>query len=269
VLQTWQSAPSARNLILSALSADAPRTSLQTLARIGHVFGVDAGTVRVTVGRLVRDGLLRQVERGHYAIGEHGSALQARVRRWRTAEDRTRSWDRAWIIVLVAHLGRTDRSRLRSRERALKLNGFAQADEGYWVRPDNLLSAVPEIAREAMVLGLEREAVVFGSAEALPRDVGRLKALWSTDDLSAGYQAWIGELDASTERLPKLSPEDAARESFLLGQAVIRAINLDPLLPAEMVDVDLRRRMVDGMIAYDRIGKECWASLELTSPRAA
>ena len=268
MLHDWRSLPPVRNLVLSALSTDTP-TTLQSLVRIGQVFGVDAATTRVTLGRLVRDGLLRQIDRGQYAIGEGGAALRERVRRWRTVGARTRPWEGSWLIVLVDHLGRADRTRLRLRERALKLSGFARAEEGYWLRPDNLRPTMPEIISEAVSLGLEPNAVAFGSAEALSANAARLHGLWPIDDLVAAYRFWIDELDASMTRLPTMRREEAARESFLLGQAVIRAINLDPLLPAEMIDTDLRCRMVEQMIAYDEIGRRCWSELDLEVRPAA
>lgn len=262
MLHEWRSAPPARSLILSALSADAPSTTLKSLTRIGRLFGVDAPAIRVAVGRLVRDGLLRQTERGQYAIGDRGTAVRARVRSWRTAEARTRPWTGTWVIILVGHLGRTDRTRLRTRERALRLSGFAQADEGFWARPDNLQATVAEIIGQAVELGLDPNAVAFGGAEALPQDLARLESLWSGDDLAASYRGWIDELEASLTRIRGMDVESAARESFLLGQAVIRSISLDPLLPAEMVDIRLRHRMIELMIAYDEIGKQCWARFD-------
>lgn len=261
-LHDWRSTPPARSLILSALSTDAQATTLKALTRIGRLFEVDAAAIRVAVGRLVRDGLLRQTERGQYAIGERGAAIRARVRGWRAAEARTRPWTGAWIIILVDHLGRTDRTRLRARERALKLSGFAPADEGYWARPDNLRAPAMEIVSEAIELGLDPNAIVFGAAEPLPQELPRLRNLWSAEKLAATYRAWIEEMDASLAHIAAMDVESAARESFLLGQAVIRSINLDPLLPAEMVDTRLRRRMIDLMVAYDEVGKRCWATLD-------
>ena len=55
---------------------------------------------------------------------------------------------------------------------------------------------------------------------------------------------------------------EAARETLLLGQSVIRTINTDPLLPAEMVDAALRAEMIAAMQRYDTIGKGFWAKVE-------
>jgi phenylacetic acid degradation operon negative regulatory protein len=225
---------------------------------MGELFGIDAAAVRVAVGRLVREGLLIQVERGRYAIGGRGAALQTRVRGWRDAEARTRQWDGGWLLVLVDHLGRTDRVRLRARERALRLSGFARSEAGFWARPENLAARLETIVAEAIELGLDPAAIAFAGAAALPLEEVKLRRLWSAETLGESYRGWIEAMAASLARLPTMTKDAAARETLLLGQAVIRAINLDPLLPAEMVDAALRRRMIADMVAYDAAGRRAW-----------
>ncbi len=259
--QDWQATPPARALILSLLSSGGTGpTALAALTRMGALFGVDAATVRVAVGRLVREGLIEAAERGQYALGARGAAMGTRVRGWRQAEARTRGWDGGWLLILVDHLGRADRVRLRARERALRLSGFAQSDAGFWARPDNLAAPLPHLIAEAVALGLDPAAIAFGNAAPLRQEEAKLRALWSADDLAAGYRFWIDAMDASAARVARMAPDEGARETLLLGQAVIRAINLDPLLPDALVDAALRRRMIDAMIAYDEIGRRAWAA---------
>ena len=262
-LQDWRTPPPAPALVLAFLATARDDTaSASQLVRMGAVFGVDARAMRVALGRLVRDGLLRQAGRGLYGVGGAGAAVQARVRDWRRLEERVRPWSGGWTLVLVDHLGRTDRKRLRRRERALRLGGLAHAPEGFWVRPDNLQLTPADFLAQLVALGLDEGAALFSEARTLGEQDARLRALWSGDALSADYAAWTERLAESAARLPALAPSEAARESFLLGQAVLRTINLDPLLPAELVDVGRRRALVAAMADYDRLGKGCWAALD-------
>jgi phenylacetic acid degradation operon negative regulatory protein len=82
--------------------------------------------------------------------------------------------------------------------------------------------------------------------------------LWSTDALKARYESAIAAMQASRKAVAGLSPDAAAKETLLIGQSVIRAINLDPLLPEEIGDATLFRKMVSEMKDYDRFGRTCW-----------
>lgn len=229
------------------------------LTRRAAIFGVDAAAMRMALGRLGREGLVKQVERGWYVIGTAGEAVNRLARGWATAEARVREWNGRWIVVLADHLGRTDRRQLRAREQALRLTGLARTAAGVWVRPDNLAPDLPALAERLRALGLDAEATVLGGASALPDEAAAYSALWPAPALVRDYRWWIAEMDASEARLTTADEETGARETLLLGQSVIRAINRDPLLPRELVDTALRARMIERMRCYDVLGKGYWA----------
>lgn len=232
------------------------------LARRAAVLGVDAAAMRVALGRLVRERIVRSPARGSYAIGELGQAMNALARGWREGEARVRPWEGRWLVVSVDHLGRTDRRQLRLRERALRLGGFARADSGLWVRADNLAQSLGDTAARLEALGLDAGALFLGDATARAADDAAFRALWPRSVIEAGYRHWIAELAASEARLATLDRDAAARETLLLGQAVIRAINLDPLLPDALVDTALRARLTAAMRRYDDTGRACWARID-------
>lgn len=257
MLYDWRQPVTPRSLALWFLSTAAPAPlRAATLIGRGAIFTIEPAAMRVALGRLVRDRLAVQPERGVYALGPAAAALHARARGWTRAEERARAWDGAWVVVLTHHLGRTDRSRLVLRERALRLVGLAQAGPGMWVRPDNLVVPVRE---EAQGLGLEEEAVVLTACRsAAAEQDATFRALWPVAGLEAGYRFWIAEMAASTARLRGAGATEAARETYLLGQSVLRAINSDPMLPAELVDVALRARMVEAMKRYNAMALGWW-----------
>jgi phenylacetic acid degradation operon negative regulatory protein len=62
----------------------------------------------------------------------------------------------------------------------------------------------------------------------------------------------------SEQRLFNLDVKQATKESFLIGEHVIRKINQDPLLPEEMVDASARKKLLTTMIDYDRTCHPIW-----------
>ena len=249
---------SARTLVLSLMSVPGRRPqTLAYLSRAGGLFGMEPTAIRMAVTRLVKEGLLESVDRGVYATGPKAAAFTAEISDWRNAPARTGGW----TGVLTNHLGRTDRKDLRARMRALRLYGFAQAEAGLWVRPDNLHLSLDKLRAALTNIGLQEDALLLTiSATALP-DGTDWQGLWSTADLKATYEGAICAMQASRQAAAKLPADDAARETLLIGQSVIRTINLDPLLPEDIGDAALFREMVSEMDAYDAFGRTFWDQL--------
>ncbi|MBU1287291.1 MAG: hypothetical protein KJ871_06145 [Alphaproteobacteria bacterium] len=253
---------SARTLVLSLMSVPGRRPqTLAYLSRAGGLFGMEPTAIRMAVTRLVKDGLLESVDRGVYATGPKAAAFTAEISNWRNAPDRTRPWAGGWIGVLTNHLGRTDRKDLRARMRALRLYGFAQAEAGLWVRPDNLRLSLEQLRAALLRIGLQEDALVVTITDTALPDSADWQGLWSTADLRATYEGAIAAMQRSRTAAAWLPADDAARETLLIGQSVIRTINLDPLLPEDIGDAALFRKMVSEMDAYDRFGRTFWDQL--------
>ena len=250
---------SAPELILSlADAAPEPRLSAADLVAAGALLGIDTGTIRVAAARLVKKGVLEQPTRGQYRLGSRGGELHRRILAWHRVEEQLAHWDGRWIGIFTAHLGRSDKSGLRARERALRLKGFAAARPGLAVRPANLRTQPAELRAELAELGLDEDALLLGIDATDPAHPFDPASLWDLAALEQSYRANCARLEASTSRLPRLDTQSAARETLLVGRAVMRDILIDPLLPEAMVDTALRRHMIDAMRRYDRLGKNCW-----------
>ncbi len=262
MLHDWRAPVTPKSLALWFLSTAAPAPlRAGTLIDRARIFDIEPAAVRVALGRLVREGLADQAERGVYSLGPNAAALHAKARQWPRVEDGVRPWDGAWIVVLTHHLGRINRPRLQAGERALRLTGFVEADTGAWVRPDNLRRDTPSLAGELAGLGLDAQATILAGCVAQSADDARFRALWSPDLLEDGYRFWIGELEASEARTAAMPVTEAARETFLLGQSVIRAINSDPLLPDDLVDTELRGTLVNAMVRYNAMALQHWSKV--------
>lgn len=248
----------AAELILALMdSAANPELKSRYFVAAGTLFTIDPRTMRVALTRLVKNGVLVQMDRGLYGLGPSGGELHSTVRNWATVEANLTTWDGGWIAVYLGHLRRT-KADVRQRERALRLLGFAPADANLWIRPANLKSSLSEVRERLLGLGLNTTAMVIALEDVLPKNAIRVDQLWDIANLEQRYRTRITELSDSQHDAVTLTLEDRARATLLLGRAVTRDILIDPLLPKEMLDTDLRSRMIKAMHRYDRLGKACW-----------
>lgn len=261
---------SARALVLSLMSStEAAPQAIGQLIDAAALFGIEAATLRVAVTRLMKDGLLESPERGIYSPGPKAQALMRRVQQWEHVADRVVDWNGDWLVALTRHLGRSDRKQLRARERALALFGYQQTEEGFWVRPANLSGSLDQHRAGLTDIGADEDIILMRAADmamARPQDWA---GLWSPEALSQSYARAIETMEASLARLDRLELDEAARETLLVGQPVIRAINFDPLLPPELGDQAGFLRMAEKMQAYNRVGQACWQRYYAALEKAA
>lgn len=250
----------ASELVLPLLSAT-PRGELSTaqLVSAGSLFDIDPTALRMALSRLTRDQRVQAVRRGVYAIGPMAKFLNDFVTTWRDVRSLKIDWNGEWLAVLTSHLGRSDRKRLRTRERALQLFGFAFDDSGGWVRPANLDLTLTEMKEGLTSLGVEEDAMYLRIAESVkPEDVC-WHSRWDVAALNRTYQDATELLKKSSDRLSSEPLDGAARTSFLHGQTVIALINRDPLLPIEILGSDAFDEMHAQMVTFDKLGREIWA----------
>lgn len=258
---------SAKALILSLISStDTDRQMIGSLIHAGALFGIEPATLRVAATRLLKDGLLESPERGIYVPGPKSQALTRRVQQWRDAGNKMVAWNGDWLAAMTNHLGRRDRRQLRTRERALALFGYQEAEAGLWVRPANLARPLDAHRADLLGIGADETIPVLRIAEMAAPDMRGWRELWSVEALEQSYRAAIGAMTDSLNHIGKLSAAEAARETLLIGQAAIRVINFDPLLPPELGNQELFLQMVSQMRAYNEVGIACWQAYHATAP---
>lgn len=249
----------ARTLILDLLLAiEGQPLSAREAIGGAALLGIRENTVRIALMRLSTEGLIEAVDRGVYRLRGAAHALAGEVATWRTIEARTRPWAGGWLVVHSGPLGRTDRKRLKARQRALDMLGFRPLDPGLEVRPDNIEDSVDAVRARLVRLGLEPEAAVFVASQFDAAREARIAGLWDGRTLDTAYRTLGRELDAWMQRAAKLEPDVAARESLLMGRRAIRQVVFDPLLPAPMVDVEARHAFFAKVRAYDLAGQAIW-----------
>ena len=249
----------ARELVIDFLSNRYPREmSVQEIAGVGIALGFTEQSLRMALTRLVEQSVAANTGRGRYRLSPSGEAMRDEVRKWRHLGDLAKPWMGAWIGVFDAAIPRSDRAALRRHERAMRLRGFRELQSGLWIRPANLRDSVAELREHLRALGLHPGALVVGLDEI--DDDARAKAtrLWDTAAMIATYRALAEELLASKGKLERLALDSAAAESMVLGRDVIRHINLDPVLPEELMPQRALSDLIRVMTDYDQNARQIW-----------
>jgi phenylacetic acid degradation operon negative regulatory protein len=221
---------SARSVLATALlGADEPHLTVGELVGMASLFGISDGAARTCLWRMVSNGELTSDD-GTYALA--GPLLERRQR----VDDAARidyvsgPWDGTWELAVVSLDRRSAADRLALRKAATALH-LAELREGVWIRPDNLdRDRLPTLRAV-----LDRQCVHFhGAATDAPAE--NMRSLFSLDDWALDARrltvAMGDELDVEA-----VSVEDFAYE-FALSVAVVRHLQLDPLLPAQLIAKD-------------------------------
>ncbi|MEU8118486.1 PaaX family transcriptional regulator C-terminal domain-containing protein [Spirillospora sp. NPDC049024] len=203
----------ARSVVLSTLlGVHPPRLPARYLVRVGELFGIAEGTIRVALSRMVAAGDLVQ-SGGMYALTERLLARQARQDEARLPP--TRPWDGGWEIAVITAERRpaADRAALRQAMSTMRL---AELREGTWLRPANLTRPRPEpVLRQCTFL--------TGRPEGDPAALAA--SLWDLD-------AWTAKAHALRTALAEAA---SIAERFTYAAAILRHLLNDPLLPQELL----------------------------------
>jgi phenylacetic acid degradation operon negative regulatory protein len=259
----------ARELVIDFLSNRYPREmSVQEITGVGIALGFTEQSLRMALTRLVEQSVAANIGRGRYRLSPSGEAMREEVRKWRHLDDLARPWSGAWIGVFDASVPRSDRAALRRHERAMRLRGFRELQSGLWIRPANLRDSVTELRKHLRALGLHPAALVVGLNDLDDDARAKATSLWDTAAMLATYRALADELLASKGKLERLPLDTAAAESMVLGRDVIRHINLDPVLPEELMPQRALINLIRVMSDYDQNARQIWRRfMRAHSPR--
>lgn len=217
---------SARSVLATALlGADQPHLTVGELVAIASLFGISDGAARTCLWRMVSNGELTS-EDGTYALA--GGLLERRQRvdeASRVDEDAVPPWDGTWELAVVSLERRSAPDRLALRKAATALH-LAELREGVWIRPDNLdRERLPGLRAV-----LDRQCVHFhGAATDIPPET--VRSLFSLDDWAADARRLTAAV--RDEGITEPVAADDFAYWFGLSVAVVRHLQLDPLLPAE------------------------------------
>jgi phenylacetic acid degradation operon negative regulatory protein len=222
---------SARDVLASALlGAKEPWLPASHLVAVASLFGISPGAARTCLWRMVTNGELT-TDQASYALA--GWLLQRRNR----VDDAARSehaavtgWDGTWELAVVSldRRGQMDRLGLRKAAASLLLT---ELREGVWTRPNNLDPARLPDARGT----LQQQCVQFSSAHA-DLTVEAARNLFGVANWAEVAQRLIAAMATEASASP-VDEEITATLSFQfsLSVAVVHHLELDPLLPVELL----------------------------------
>ena len=127
-----------------------------------------------------------------------------------------------------------------------------------YVRPDNLTGGVEDLRMRLKRLGLEDDALVFRADQFGGTGHAHIRTLWQGMGLNQVYKDLSAQLDNWLDNMNHLSPDQAAREIYLLGRPAIRQVVFDPLLPEGMVDTHARQACFETIRRFDTAGRAIW-----------
>ncbi len=249
----------AKELVLDFLSNRAPREmAARAIVDSAAALGFSEQSIRMALTRLVGDKLALKQSRGTYRLAPSGDAMRREVRKWRNIASLTQAWAGAWVCIHDRGVARSDRAAMRRHEQAMRLRGFREFRAGLWLRPANLRQQIAELRGELHALGLHRDAIVAEIRDLDDRAQAEAMRLWDAAELLATYDRLTRAMEASMKRVERLPMVEAAGETLVLGRDVISHINLDPMLPEELMPRRPLRTMVERMVEYDELGRRIW-----------
>ena len=204
----------ARSAVLSTLlGAHPPRLPARSLVRVGELFGIAEGTIRVALSRMVAAGDLVQ-SNGDYAADVAAAPAAG------TAGREPRPGGPAVVRRVGDRRGH---------------GGPPAAGRAHGLPPDDGRAAAGRAARGHVAAPREpgpaarrsTACVLLGRPDGDPADLAR--SLW---DLGA-WAARARELRAALDEA-----DATCRRRFILAAAVLRHFVADPLLPAELLPPD-------------------------------
>ncbi len=258
VLQKENRKISSRRLVMSLFnSPNAAALNIKQLIAVANIFDIETSALRMAVSRLIKEQLIENPERGVYRAGARAISLNSEIQSWRIADKKMKEWNGEWSMALTGHLGRTNKTQLRSMAKAFELYGFVEIETGVWIRPANLVLNIQQLKLSLVKIGMDSKTHLISVNEvADPQRAWHSN--WPVATLEKRYVTMTQTLSASQVALKQMSNQDAAKESLVIGESAIRLINLDPLLPKQLINAELFKDLVAQMIAYDKIGQLHW-----------
>jgi phenylacetic acid degradation operon negative regulatory protein len=220
---------SARSVLASALlGADQARLSVGTLVAIASLFGISDGATRTCLWRMISNGEL-SAEDGSYTLAGHLLERRERVDEASRIDDAaTHRWDGTWELAIVSLDRRPAADRLELRKAATALH-LAELREGVWIRPDNL---DPQRLPPSRAI-LDQQCTHFHNA-ATDITADKMRSLFCLDEWMADAVTLTKAMDVELKPNKRDDSTESIRYEFALSIAVVRHLQLDPMLPDEL-----------------------------------
>jgi phenylacetic acid degradation operon negative regulatory protein len=226
----------ARSVIASTLlGTEPPRLPVRALVQVAELFGINEGTVRTALSRMVAAAELT-TDAGSYQLSGR-RLLERQVRQAASRRATQHRWHGGWALAIVVSDRRDAAARADLRS-ALESVRLAELREGVWARPDNIDIVWPPVVGD--------QCTIVHARDVDPSLVARLWNLSEWAELADELREEMEQLVVPLER----GETTALADGFIVSAAVLRHFQADPLLPEEL----LPRRWPGGALReeYDR-----------------
>ena len=115
--------------------------TIAQLIDAGTIFGIEASAIRMAVSRLIKEELIASDQRGVYKSGANAMSLNSEIQSWRVADKKIQEWNGDWALAIAGHLGRTNKTQLRSMDKAFNLYGFVEIEATPLAEPTQTVPA--------------------------------------------------------------------------------------------------------------------------------
>jgi phenylacetic acid degradation operon negative regulatory protein len=223
---------SARSVLASALlGSDQGRLTAGELVAVASLFGISAGAARTCLWRMASNGELVGDDASYELAGRLLERRQ-RVDEASRIDDAPHGWDRTWELAVVALERRSASDRLELRKAAMALH-LAELREGVWIRPDNLDPQRFPAFRAV----LDQQCTHFhGAATDIATD--KVGSLFSLGEWADDARVLVEAMDVALTTSKRDESAESFTYEFALSIAVVRHLQLDPLLPVEFIGDD-------------------------------
>jgi phenylacetic acid degradation operon negative regulatory protein len=250
---------SAKALLLDMLRMVHPLAlPVSLLVHTAELLGLSENALRVNITRLLAREQIEQDERGYYRLGKQVEPVGQWLQQWQRGERRVKKWRGDWLL-----LHSTNELKSKEQNELFKMAsyfGFRELMPGICIRPNNLSQTLDELAKKISGFSHVDAFMITQSDDFVSPAVKtfNLNSLWNREQLEQQYQEIIETLKKGIQQASSLSVEKSFRDSYFVGAEVHHRFALDPLLPAEMINVDLRKQVVELFTAYDACYRPAW-----------
>lgn len=221
--------------------------SAKQLITIGTYFSMTEASIRMALSRQSKAGkLLRQ--KGRYMLAKNQKPFLL-PRFWLDLGRRSMDWKYDWFLINAADT-KFSTTLMRRLNQKAELLGLRNLPSLGWVRPNNLIDLKEEVIYHFSQVAPEINWFSAVLTQIPCQKQSEMQAGWPIASLNQFYTDGVQLMNEEKVKLAQLSDQDVLVRSFTVGRFIIHYLAQDPWLPKEMVDVEMRQKLTDQLIAY-------------------
>lgn len=251
--------PSAQKLILDVLKLNQPyHSNVRNIIQLGDVFDISENTMRVTLTRLCRSGLIDSPKRGFYKITPKATEVEQELWNWRKQQDIVQDWHGDYVMLSYEKTPQQDSITHKKNQKYLKLMGFAVFEHSLYIRPNNLVYPPNMIKEKLIKLGITTPFTIFIAQGFELGNEQLIQKLWQPAKINQYYSEHTDKMRHWMMHQHLYSQRQLIQESYLICQDAIRHIFFDPLLPEPYIVTQKRQDFLEMTIRFEHNGIKLW-----------